>query len=337
MYDDSTRGYGPGAGINFHRDFWYPALSKHFEVVFFDPDVTYHTGTTFLHDAYHEPSRHSIPRQLEQGYRVVLHSPTERKINPAPFEAALAWAMMYPTQIFWLLSGNDLRHWSDIRYSEIPFWFWLLEQYSDQYRDYQPQRCLDRRFLCLMNNPHVHRQYLWQQLEKRHMLNQGVVSFRAHGVLIEDEPPSPIDIWLDRVVNPAWFDRTAVSVVSETDVQGDERRHAWLTEKTTKCLMMQHPFLIQGQRGSLDILHRFGFETFPELWDESYDHNVNWIDRTNTILDIVNNLHIDSVLEPRIQQKLRHNCERFWDRRATADMFDQSVIFPLMEWMHEQT
>lgn len=334
MYDSSNKGYAVGGGLNFARDFYYPALSQHFDLAFYDADLTYAANTVFLHDAYHEQSRLLIPQQLEQGHRVILHSPTERKTNPSPFEAGLAWAMMHPTQVYWILSGNDLRHWPEIQHCEVPFWFWLFEQYGETYLHYQPQSQADKKFLCLMNNPHRHRHYLWQQLDHHGLRDHGIVSFRGRGIVLEDEPPSPIDVWLDRVINTSWFDRTAISLVSETDVASDTGRTPWLTEKTTKCLMMQHPFLLQGQPGSLDLLHSFGFETFPELWDESYDLECDWQQRTQRLIHIVKNFDTNTVRDPQIQQKLCHNRELFWNRDVTAGWFEQSVIMPLLEWVN---
>jgi hypothetical protein len=34
---------------------------------------------------------------------------------------------------------------------------------------------------------------------------------------------------------------------------------------------MQQPFIIQSCKGSLEYLRRYGFKTFGEFWDESYD------------------------------------------------------------------
>jgi hypothetical protein len=320
---------------NYHRDFYYPTLARWFDLKFFDQSVQYPSDTVFLHDAYHQSSSELIWQHLHQGYRIIINNPTERKINPSPLEPALAWSLMHPDQVFWLISGNDLRHWPEVRYSEIPFWFWLHEQYGDIYRDYVPHPQPTRRFLCLMNNPHLHRRHIWTALNTRpELLSQGLVSFRSRSIFLEDEPPSPLPFWLDRVLNPNWYDTTAVSLVSETDVQSDAGRSPWLTEKTTKPMMMQHPFLLQAQPHSLQHLHSMGFETFPELWDESYDSDPDWKRRTKRLLDIVENLDIDSIRDARVQQKLEHNRQRFWDRAATAEMFQHSVIGPVLEWIN---
>ena len=45
----------------------------------------------------------------------------------------------------------------------------------------------------------------------------------------------------------------------------------FLTEKTTKVLAHGHPFIMMCSVGALKQLREWGFETFPELFDESYD------------------------------------------------------------------
>jgi hypothetical protein len=48
------------------------------------------------------------------------------------------------------------------------------------------------------------------------------------------------------------------------------RRHH-LTEKTFKPIAMGMPFVIVGTQGSLKYLRSYGFKTFGDIWDESYD------------------------------------------------------------------
>lgn len=67
------------------------------------------------------------------------------------------------------------------------------------------------------------------------------------------------------------FDESAESLlylVTETVATG--RRHH-LTEKTFKPIAMGMPFIIVGTQGSLRYLRSYGFRTFGDLWDESYD------------------------------------------------------------------
>jgi hypothetical protein len=324
-----------GAPADFNRDFYYPTLSNWFDIELYTPSKCYDQGTVFMHNAYHPLSGQLARQHLEQGHRVIFNNVTERKINPAPFEPALAWSLMHPDQTFWLISGNKLSYYPTVRYSEVTFWFWLSEQYVDLYVGYRPQPRREKLFMLLMNRQRSHRTQLWQALNQRTaLLEQGVVSFRALGIELLDEPPSPLPHWHDRMLNPDWFDRTAVSLISETDVDEIEGNSPWLTEKTTKALMMQHPFLLQAQPGSLKHLHDHGFETFPELWDEDYDCMPNHYARMHRLLDTLQKFDPNSVNQVRVQQKLQHNRARFWDRRAAGQMFVDQVVHPLLEWIN---
>ena len=60
----------------------------------------------------------------------------------------------------------------------------------------------------------------------------------------------------------------------------------YTTEKTWKPIAYGSPFLINGDNGSLDYLHKQGFKTFHEFWDESYDH-MNDVNKIKQIRDIV--------------------------------------------------
>lgn len=57
-------------------------------------------------------------------------------------------------------------------------------------------------------------------------------------------------------------------VVTET-VYDDQRWH--LTEKIFKPIVMQQPFVLVGPRQGLRYLREYGFKTFGDIWDESYD------------------------------------------------------------------
>jgi hypothetical protein len=67
------------------------------------------------------------------------------------------------------------------------------------------------------------------------------------------------------------FNESAESLlylVTETVAKG-RRQH--LTEKTFKPICLGMPFVIVGTKGSLEYLRRYGFKTFSDVWDESYD------------------------------------------------------------------
>ena len=86
------------------------------------------------------------------------------------------------------------------------------------------------------------------------------------------------------------FDQVSESllyVVTETVAQG-RRQH--LTEKTFKPICMQIPFVIVGTAGCLEYLKSYGFQTFGNLWDESYDTELDDVQRIEKISKLLKDL-----------------------------------------------
>ena len=65
----------------------------------------------------------------------------------------------------------------------------------------------------------------------------------------------------------AWSAQFQIDVVAESDVFN----YHWLTEKVAKPLGTGKPFVLLGGRGSLRLLRDWGFVTFGNVMDESYD------------------------------------------------------------------
>lgn len=75
---------------------------------------------------------------------------------------------------------------------------------------------------------------------------------------VEDDMFSTVD----------WYDRTFISIVSETNF---ENNIIHMTEKTIKPILFKQPFIIVGPSNTLSSLKQLGFKTFDNFWDESYD------------------------------------------------------------------
>jgi tellurite resistance-related uncharacterized protein len=81
-------------------------------------------------------------------------------------------------------------------------------------------------------------------------------------------------------IDPGWIANTYFSVVTETHV-GHLPSH--VTEKIYKLMFYCHPFIVAGPTHHLATLHRYGFKTFPELFDESYDTMPETFEKYNFI------------------------------------------------------
>lgn len=98
---------------------------------------------------------------------------------------------------------------------------------------------------------------------------------------------------------------TKYSLVSETYTGSTVK---FITEKSYKPILMGHPFVIHGTTGSLEYLRRNGYETFPELFDESYDTFSN---PKNQLKIVVENLKKDITIDKHIIEKCRFNQNLF--------------------------
>ena len=76
------------------------------------------------------------------------------------------------------------------------------------------------------------------------------------------------------------YAHTGIEIVLET-LFDDTRWH--LTEKSLRPIACGRPFMLAGTPGSLEYLRSYGFETFGNLIDESYDQIANSVERLQCI------------------------------------------------------
>jgi len=115
-----------------------------------------------------------------------------------------------------------------------------------------------------------------------------------------------IDLWEQA-------NNSLIHVVTETVYRG---RKNHLTEKTFKPIVMQQPFIIQSCKGSLEYLRRYGFKTFGEFWDESYDEADDTV-RTYKIGKLLQDINTMSqkektTLQTAVNSTVEHNYQWFY-------------------------
>jgi len=79
-----------------------------------------------------------------------------------------------------------------------------------------------------------------------------------------------------------------IHIVAETVFDSNKSVH--LTEKVFKPMIMSQPFILFANAGSLQYLKRYGFKTFNDLWDESYDDEQDHNKRYMLILNLIRKL-----------------------------------------------
>lgn len=131
------------------------------------------------------------------------------------------------------------------------------------------------------------------------------------------------------------FDQSAESLlylVTETVASG---RRSHLTEKTFKPICLRMPFVIVGTCGSLKYLRSYGFKTFSDLWDESYDDEVNDIQRIEKIaftLKTIDILPVDK--KQRLFDMAQEICEYNYNHFYSG-AFEQILWTELTEMLNE--
>jgi hypothetical protein len=118
---------------------------------------------------------------------------------------------------------------------------------------------------------------------------------------------------------------SAIHIVAET-IFDQNKIH--LTEKIFKPMAMMQPFILFGGAGSLNYLKKYGFKTFGEIWDESYDLETNHDRRYQMILKLINDLgnlsitQIDNLLE-KSKKIVEHNQKHFFSDQFETTLLDE--------------
>lgn len=196
-------------------------------------------------------------------------------------------------------------------------------------------------FSFLNFKPRLHRVHMYKLLFLNNLLNKGLVSmehFGAHnndwgadssntfcGHTFSEEfnkeikktLPSRIygrentnndGGYLVRRFHPQLNLDTWIHVISETYFY-DEYETLFISEKTFKAIACSQPFIIFGNKGSLQELKKLGYKTFDKWWDESYDE-LSDCDRMNAIIKILQDIDkIENKLDwfKSMEDVLNHN------------------------------
>jgi hypothetical protein len=120
-----------------------------------------------------------------------------------------------------------------------------------------------------------------------------------------------------------YYEKSYFSIVTETGMGTPLR----ITEKTFKPIANYQPFIVLGNKGTLKYLKSLGYETFSEMFDESYDQEEKITKRFLMVLDEIEkfcNLSVDEKNKKftKIYDKLLHNANLFYNilpEKTTAE------------------
>jgi hypothetical protein len=132
-----------------------------------------------------------------------------------------------------------------------------------------------------------------------------------------------------REINYSWFDDTHFSLTLESYY--DHEKPIFKTEKVFKPLAFFHPFQVIASPGFLQNLREYGFQTFENLFDESYDQIVNITEKIAVIRKNV----VDYKYEPYdnlTMSKLEHNHNHLYNSEIVYNGIQKEFVDPIMEW-----
>ena len=308
----------------------------------FNADAVYPNSTVFLYDMY-GPYQEYIKQHLDHGYKIIYDAKNEHYVNPSK-RWVLDEFVAHPGQGMFLISGHEPQMIPGVTIAATPYWYWIIDQIHfgefnyDQYR-WNPTYEYD--FFMQMSLPRADRDVLYNMLTP--VLHRGLHSYRSRGAFLpNDVDPVAVPNW-QRYTNFDWIDRTNLTLVVESNLDDDlitgfsiTKNDSWfLCEKTYKPIAYGHPFLQAGTRGNLSYVQQMGFETFPELWDESYSDLPRYPDRIQAIIDIIQSFNPAALLKSTVQEKLRHNQARFFDRSLTLKFLTETITTPILEFAND--
>lgn len=233
---------------------------------------------------------------------------------------------------------------------ECRYYFFHAWAALDWYRGYDrsflgipfKDKKIEKLFLCMNNivgGQRQHRLLLFKQLIDRALLPNGFVSFpdtcpyekqsvpslcNDYGISLDLNNtflPLKIDHGSNYHVSSSKIDfweianKSLIHIVTETVYNG---RKYHLTEKSFKPIVAQQPFVIVSCQGSLEYLRSYGFKTFNDFWDESYDEqdDITRISFIGKLIQDLNNLSLAELaqLQKNLAPVVEHNFKWFYSR-----------------------
>jgi hypothetical protein len=282
---------------NFHDIVW-----EHFNILLFDPSATYDKTDVIIatHNYHSDLSTQWFSKFMEDGFKIIFDNLWEENIIQQHGHV--------------LINKN---------------WFWYNESLWYKrlnYNEYIPTKTYEKLAFMPMRFARTHRDSLLDKMTP--LLDDFIFSYVHKGISLPNDTEQNSNDF-QRYFNPSWYDDTYFSIVAETTI-GD--CNLLVTEKTFKPIAFSHPFLIYGQCGILNFLKQNGFETFENLFDETYDEVTDANIRLNMIYNNV--LDFKKIKYDKLtSEKLQHNKNLFFDDVIVKEKIISELIDPIKDYI----
>ena len=171
------------------------------------------------------------------------------------------------------------------------------------------ERKFERKFICPMSRISDVRKKFYNWIVESKLEDSFFYSYNAREIVVHPNDIYDKKLTLERYTNDTFSDsdraewatytfqrNSVINIVSETLFSSKERPH-FITEKTFRAISMGQPFIMLAQPNTLKLLQKYGFKTFSEFWDESYDNEEDDDLRFKMICELISNLNKKSIEE----------------------------------------
>lgn len=203
-------------------------------------------------------------------------------------------------------------------------------QFFEPWNKYNDPDCVDFKpvndkylYLSYNRNPRPHRIVFALDLIKNNLIDKGLFSLNKINYEIEEkmdgleflENRCPfiidekygLDYNLAVNIEKSDYEKTFISVVTESLVDDGT---LFFSEKIWKPIMVGHPFILYGNKGSLSYLKSIGYQTFGKWIDESYDDVDDRNLRSKMVVDELNKFTLKTIEElQQIRNEMKEICE----------------------------
>lgn len=187
-----------------------------------------------------------------------------------------------------LILTNNFKFWYNPEPKRVffPLFLWLFSLRKSMWDHYTPvfdaSRKKTKGIMCLNKIPRDHRTWLWEEFNRRKLVDSMMYTFVGHKTL-PDETPEEVKMNNDVGVGNLVYSKYAMNLVTETEVN-----FPYLSEKTCKPFMARQIPIIVGSRGVNKFLSDIGLDMFEDIipW-RTWDNEAELTVRLEKITDCV--------------------------------------------------
>lgn len=220
---------------------------------------------------------------------------------------------------------------------QVPKWFWYHTYHYIKPKEFYSPYLYDKTHTFLMPirilKGFQHRNDVLELLDTEK--DNALYSIVERGITLD---PGENMSSNDRHYNPDWYNKTHFSVVLETymteSFSAPPQDNLFITEKTFKPICYGHPFIIMSYPGTLKALQDWGFVTFDNLFDESYDTETDYNNRLRMVIDNIKNVDLQACVSTETIERIRHNQAVFRNKALVEQGLYTDIVKPIQEFLN---